>query len=138
MRSGQINLPAGRVHHHELIGIKTPRSGVHFLHLDDIAVGIELDVVDDTHRRHHEAHIPGDLAAQCFDLFGQPVITYARINQRQQAVSDLDPQLIHLEGSGDRLLRRRRIGCRFLRFLGHRLGVGLVPVRTRDTEGKRA
>ena len=32
-------------------------AGVHFLDLDDVGVGLELDVVEDAHRRHDEAHL---------------------------------------------------------------------------------
>ena len=54
-------------------GQTSPRAGLDLLDLDDVGVGVELHVVEDAHRRHHEAHLDGQRPAQRLDLLGQPV-----------------------------------------------------------------
>ncbi len=71
--AGHADLAAGRVHDHELVRPDPAGAGVDFLDLDDVGVGLELDVVEDAHRRHHEAHLDRQRAAQRLDLLGQAV-----------------------------------------------------------------
>ena len=70
---------------------------VHFPDLDDVAVGVELDVVEDAHRRHDEAHFGGQRPAQRLDLLGEPIAVAGGVDQRQQRIDELDFQIVHLE-----------------------------------------
>ena len=90
-------------------------AGVHFLDLDDVGVGLELDVVEDAHRRHHKAHLDRERASQRLDLFGQAVCAVRAVDQRQQRVAEFDLEVVDLERGGDRLLRRGAggSGCEF-------------------------
>ena len=89
-----------------------PRAGVDFLDLDDVGVGLELDVVEDAHRRHHETHFDRERTAQRLDLFGQAVGAVGAVDQRQQRIAELDLEIVDLERVGDRLFRRRTGGRR--------------------------
>ena len=69
--------------------------------LDDVGIGLELHVVEDAHRGHHEAQLAGELLAQRLDLLGQPVLAVlGAVDQRQQGVADLDLQVVQLQGCG--------------------------------------
>ena len=59
MDAGQVHLSTGRVHHHVMARPDAAGAGLHLLDLDDVGVGVELHVVEDTHRRHDEAHVGG-------------------------------------------------------------------------------
>ncbi len=106
VNAGQVHLRAGRVHDHVLARPDLAGAGVDFLDLDDVGVGLELHVVEDAHRRHHEAHLDRKRAAQRLDLLGQPVAAVRRVDQRQQRVAELDLEIVDLERGGDRLVRR--------------------------------
>jgi hypothetical protein len=108
--AGQVHRATHRVHGHELAGIDDTVPGIDLLDLDVVVVRLELDVVDDAHRRHDEAELGRKLAPQRPDLIGQPVLPAGRIDQRQQAVADLDLELVELEQVVERLLLRRAVG----------------------------
>jgi hypothetical protein len=63
VNAGHADLVAGGVHDHELVRPDLAGAGVHFLDLDNVRVGLELDVVEDAHRRHHKAHFDRERAA---------------------------------------------------------------------------
>ena len=92
------------------LGQMRPVAGVDLLDLDDVGVGLELDVVEDAHRRHDEAHLGRERAAQRLDLLGQPVGAVRRVDQRQQRIAELDLEVVDLERRRDRLLGRPRLG----------------------------
>jgi hypothetical protein len=119
MHARQRHLLAGRIHHHELAVPDLAVAGVHLLDLDDVAVGVELDVVEDAHRRHDEAHFGGERTAQRLDLLGEAVAAATRVDQRQQRVAELDLEVVHLQRRRHRLFRRRRfLGLGFLGVVG--------------------
>jgi hypothetical protein len=72
-------------------------AGVDLLELDHIGIGLELDVVEDPHRRHHESHFAGERAAQRLDLLGEAIRAVGRVDQRQQRIAKLDLQVVDLE-----------------------------------------
>ncbi len=107
---GKLDLAAGRVHDHVLARPDLAAAGLHFLDLDDVAVGVELHVVEDAHGGHDEAHLDRERAAQRLDLLGQTVAAAWRVDQRQQRVAEFDLEVVDLERRRDRLLgdfRRR-------------------------------
>ena len=131
----QFHLAAGRVHDHVLAGPDLAAAGLDLFDLDRIAVGVELDVVEDAHGRHHEAHFDGERTAQRLDLLGQPVAAVGRIDHRQQRIADFDLEIVDLERSGNRFFLRFDFGfgfC-FARFAGGRKLGALV-----HDVGKRA
>ncbi len=71
--AGHVTCPPVGIHDHELVRPDAARAGIDLLDLDDVGVGLELHVVEDAHRRHHEAHFDRERAAQRLDLLGQPV-----------------------------------------------------------------
>ncbi len=85
-------------------------AGVHFLDLDDVGVGLQLDIVEDAHRRHHKAHLDRQRTAQRLDLLGQAVGAVGAVHQRQQRIAQLDLEVVDLQRRRDRLVRRRA-GC---------------------------
>ena len=97
VQAGQLHLRAGRVHDHVLARPDPAGAGLDLLDLDDVAVGLELDVVEDAHRRHHEAHLDRQRAPQRLDLLGEAVGAVRRIDQRQQRVAELDLEIVDLE-----------------------------------------
>ena len=119
MDAGHVDASAGRVHDHVLVRPDAARCRIDLLDLDHVGVGFELHVVEDAHRRHHEAHLDRERAAQRLDLLGQAVVAVRRIDQRQQRVSQFDLEIVDLERGRNRLFRRRAGG-------GRRLGRGLV------------
>ena len=104
----QRHLLAGRIHDHVLAVPDLAAAGFHFLDLDHVTVGVELDVVEDAHRRHDEAHFGRERAAQRLDLLGEP-FSGGGIDQRQQRIAELDFQVVHLQRRRHRLFRRRRL-----------------------------
>ncbi|MDV7400745.1 hypothetical protein RZS08_55530, partial [Arthrospira platensis SPKY1] len=87
---------------------------LHLLDLQDVGVGRQLDIVLDAHRRHDEAELARELATQRLDLVGEPPGPLL-VDQGEQAVAELEPDRVDLQGRGDRLLgrcRRRRWGGR--------------------------
>ena len=119
-------LPAG-VHDHVLAVPHLAGAGLHLLDLDDVAVGVELHVVEDAHRRHDEAHLDRERAAQRLDLLGQAVGAVGRVDQRQQRIAELDLEIVHLQRRRHRLFRGRRLGAfGFFRLGGDRLLVAAV------------
>ena len=110
--AGQLNLPAHRVHGHELAGIDLTGSGIDLLHANDVAVGIELYVVEDAHGGHDEAHLRRELTPQRLDLLREPVRSVGRVHEGQQRVADLDLEIVDLEHVRDRLLACRSAGAR--------------------------
>ena len=111
--AGQVHLAAGRVHDHVLAGPQLAGAGLDLLDLDDVGVGVELHIVEDAHRRHDEAHLDGERAAQRLDLLGEAVAAVGRIDQRQQRVAELDLEVVDLERAGDRLFGGLRSWRRF-------------------------
>ena len=105
MDAGHADLVPGGVHDHELVRPDLAGAGVDFLDLDDVGVGLELDVVEDAHRRHHEAHFDRERAAQRLDLLGQAVGAVGAVDQRQQRVAELDLEVVDLERIGDGFFR---------------------------------
>ena len=57
VQAGQLHLRAGRIHDHVLARPDAAGAALDLLDLDDVAVGFELDVVEDAHGRHYEAHL---------------------------------------------------------------------------------
>ena len=130
----QVHLTAGGIHDHELGRPDLARAGVHFLDLDDVGVGLELNVVEDAHRRHHKAHLDCQGSAQRLDLLGQPVAAVLRVDQRQQRIAELDLEIVDLERGRDRLLAGRDFGRRgFSLFLDQ----GLLLVALFGVIGQR-
>ena len=119
--AGHRHLAAAGIHDHVLARPDAAGAGVHLLDLDRVGVGVELHVVEDAHRRHHEAHLDRERAPQRLDLLGQPVGAVGRIDQRQQRVAQLDLEIVDLERGRDRLLGRRGLGD---------VGLGLVSAAT--------
>ena len=113
--AGQLHLPAHRVHGHVQVREDRAGAGLDLLDADDVLVGVELHVVEDAHRRHDEAGLAGELAAQSLDLLGEAVGAVRRVDERQQGVADLDLEIVDLEDIRDRLFRRRTRGADFLR-----------------------
>ena len=110
VRAGQRDLTARRVHDHVLAGPHLAGAGLDLLDLDDVGVGVELHIVEDAHRRHDEAHLGRQRAAQRLDLLGQAVGAVGRVDQRQQRIAELDLEVVHLQRGGDRLFGGRRFG----------------------------
>ena len=102
MEARQFDLAAHRVHDEDLIDINVAATGFDFFDADRIAVGFELHIVEDTHRRHDKAHVACHLAAQRFDLVGELLMLFA-VDEREQHVADFEAQLVHLERGADRL-----------------------------------
>ena len=111
MHARQIHLAAGRVHDHELARPDPAAAGLHFLDLDDVGIRVELDIVEDAHRRHDEAHLDRERAPQRLDLLGQAVAALRRIHQRQQRIAELDLEVVDLERSRDRLFGRLAVAA---------------------------
>ena len=97
VQAGQLHLRAGRVHDHVLARPDPAGAAFDLLDLDDVAVGLELDVVEDAHRRHHEAHLDRQRTPQRLDLLGEAVGAVGRIDQRQQRIAELDLEIVDLE-----------------------------------------
>ena len=108
--AGQGDLLAARVHDHVLAVPDFAGAGFHLLDLDDIGVGIELDVVEDAHRGHDKAHFDRQRAAQRLDLFGQLVAAVRGIDERQQCVAEFDFKIVHFQRRRHRLFRGRWLG----------------------------
>ena len=106
----QFHLAAARVHDHVLAGPDLAAAGLDLLDLDDVAVCVELHVVEDAHGRHHETHLGGERVAQRLDLLGQPVGAVGRIDQRQQRIAELDLEVVHFERGGNRLVLGLALG----------------------------
>ena len=104
MCAGQLHLAAGGVHDHELAGPDLAAAGFDLFHLDDVGIGVELDIVEDAHGRHDEAHFGRKRPAQRLDLLGQAIAAVRRVDQRQQRVAKLDLEIVDLERGGDRLV----------------------------------
>src|SRR2546430_611132 len=79
------------------------RSGprLHFLDLDDIGVGLELDIIEDAHRRHHESHLDRQRTAQRLDLLGQPIGAVGGVHRWQERIAELDLDVVDLERRGN-------------------------------------
>jgi hypothetical protein len=99
----QIHLAAVRIHDHVAARMNLAGAGIHFLDLDDVAVRFELHIVENAHGRHDEAHLGREIAAQRLDLFGEAVVALRAVDERQEAVADLDLEVVDLERIGDRL-----------------------------------
>ena len=101
--AGKGDRLAHRVHDHQLVGEDAAVAGLDLLDLDGVFVGLELHVVEDAHRRHDEAELGGELAAQRLDLFGQPVgAALVFLDEAEEAVAELELELVDLEAVGDR------------------------------------
>ena len=101
---------AVRIHDQQLAGEEFAAARIHFLDADAIVVRAQLHVVEDAHRRHDEAHLLRELAAQRLDLVGEAVALHV-VDQRQQAVAEFDAQQIERQRGGDRFFLRRGFGC---------------------------
>jgi len=51
VHAGQLNLRAGRIHHHDLVRPDAALAGIDLLELDDVGIGLELNIVEDAYRR---------------------------------------------------------------------------------------
>src|SRR5262249_32408315 len=100
--AGQVHLSACRVHDHVLAGPDAPASSLDLLDLDHIGVGVELNVVEDAHRRHHESHLDCKRAPQRLDLLGEAVAAVGGVDERQQRIAELDLEVVDLERRRDR------------------------------------
>ncbi len=114
--AGDVDLIAGGVHDHVLVRPDPARAGVDLLDLDDVGVGLELHVVEDSHRRHHKSHFDRQRAAQRLDLFGEAILAVGAVDQRQQRVAQFDLEIVDLQRRRDRLIgcsagSRRSRGC---------------------------
>ena len=116
--AGQVDGFAARVHDHQLARHQLAAAGFDLLHGDAVFLRAERHVVENTHRRHDEAEIAGDLAAERLDLVCQ-AIAAAVVDERQQAIAELDLELVEREGGGDGLVHRRLFG-----FDAQALGAG--------------
>jgi len=116
-------------------GPQLAAAGLDFLDLDDIGVGVELHVVEQAHRRHHEAHLHRQRPAQRLDLLGEPVAAVGRIDQRQQRIAELDLEIVHPQRGSDRLVGGFGLGFGFRFLLFGRDGQLVALV---DDEGERA
>ena len=112
MLAGQLHLPAHRVHRHVQAGEDLALAGLDLLDAHDIGVRVELHVVEDAHRRHHESGFGGELAPQRLDLLGEAVVAVGGVDERHEGVADLDLEVVDLEDIGDRLVLRRVAGVR--------------------------
>ena len=138
VHAGQRHLIAGRVHDHVLAVPHLAGAGLDLLDLDDIAVGVELHVVEDAHRRHDEAHLDRERAAQRLDLLGQAVGAVGRVDQRQQRIAELDLEIVHFQRRRHRLFGGRRLGgIGFLRLGGDRPLVAAVDHDRRGSPRRR-
>ena len=90
-------------------GEKFALAGIDFLDADAVFVGAQLHIVEDAHRRHDEAHLLRQLAAQRLDLVGDAMALHI-VDQRQQAVAQFDAQQIERQRGGDRFFLGRGIG----------------------------
>ncbi len=123
MDARQVDAAPGRVHDHELHRPDLALAGIHLLDADDVLVRRQLDIVEDAHRGHDEAHVGRHLAAQRLDLVGEAVGAALGLDERQEAVAEFDLEIVDLQHRGDRLLggRGRRGGS-----LGDGRGFGLA------------
>jgi hypothetical protein len=83
VHAGQRHLFARRIH--VLAVPNLAGAGFHLFDLDDVAIGIELDVVEDTYRRHDEAHFGGERAPQRLDLLGEAVAAVGGVDHGNSA-----------------------------------------------------
>ena len=92
--TGKRDFLAAGVHDQQHVGPEIAGPGNDFLDPDAIVVGGKLHVVLDAHRRHDETDIGSHLAPERLDLVGQFLAVLGRRDQRQQAVSQLQPEII--------------------------------------------
>ena len=111
--AGHVDGPALRIHDQKAAGEEFAAAGFHFLEADAVLVGAELHVVEDAHRRHDEAHLLRQLAAQRLDLVGD-ALALDVVDQRQQRIAQFDAQLVE----------RQRVGDGLFGGLGGRGGLG--------------
>jgi hypothetical protein len=86
---------AARVDGEELAGIGLAAADLDALEREPVAVGLELEVVADVHRRGQEADFLGELLAQPADALEQLAVL-ALVDHRDEAVADLEPEHIDL------------------------------------------
>ena len=122
--AGQVDGAALRIHDQQAAGEEFAAAGFHFLEADAVFVGAELHVVEDAHRRHDEAHLLRQLAAQRLDLVGD-ALALDVVDQRQQPVAQFDAQQVERQRGGDRFFARLG-GDRGLGFFGDDCGGGVV------------
>ncbi len=84
-------------------------STFHFLDLDDIAIGRQLNVVLNPDRWHNEAELDCQLSAKGLDLIRQ-FYSAALANQREQTITQFQSNGVDLERAGNGLFLYR---CRF-------------------------
>src|SRR4029079_5999026 len=102
--AGHADLVAGGGPEPELVRPDLAGAGVDFLYFDNVRVGLELDVVEDAHRRHHKAHFDRKRTAQRLDLLGDAVGAVGTVVQRQQRITEFDLEIVDLERGRDRLV----------------------------------
>src|SRR5579883_570045 len=101
--AGQRDLVAARVHDEEHARLELAAPDLDLLDPHDIAVGAELHVVLDAHRREDETHLARELATERLDLIGEAMAARV-VDERDEAVAELDADVIELESRRDRLL----------------------------------
>ena len=135
VQAGKLDLVAARIHHQQLADIDVAATGFDFLDANDVAVGVELNIVEDSDRWHDETHVACDLAPQGLDLVGELLVILA-VDQRQQCIADFQAQFVHPQGSADWLLSHGNgRGFPFLRVDDV---VGRLLSRFLQIEGKAA
>ena len=107
-----------RVDGEELAWIGLASTDLDALERDAVAVGLELQVVADMHRRGQESDLLGKLLAQAADTLEQLAVL-ALVHHRNQAVADLEAEHVHLRDVVPARLQRIGLG-----LLHGRLGLG--------------
>jgi len=92
------------------------------LHEDRVFVGLQVQVVPDVDGRDDEPHFESDLFPERLDSL-EKFASLSRVDQRDEAVADFDPQQVQRREEVRRLRRGRRSG----RFLHGFLGLGGAP-----------
>ena len=103
MLARQVDLAAPGVHGHQRAQSNLAGAGLHLLDADEVALGIQPHIVEDAHGGHDEAEICREGFAQRLDLVGEAT-TLQIIDQGQEAVAQLDLDLIDGQGVADRFL----------------------------------
>lgn len=110
----------GRVHDQQLVELQLAAAGLQFLDADRIFVVAERHVVDDAHGGGDEAHFFRQRAPQGLDLVGQ-LAAVDIVDQRQQAVPQLDLEFVDRQA----LFDRRFLAGRLAGLFGDMFGLGL-------------
>ena len=99
----QVDLGAARVHGHKLANADLTRPSLHLLDAQAVAHGGQAHVVEDADAGHHKAEVGRQRPAQRLDLVGEAAALQI-VDQRQQAIAQLDLDLVDGQGLGNRLV----------------------------------